>query len=148
VNGESPMLDTRIGVGVLVLRNGRVLLGERRGSHGAGTWAPPGGHLEPDEDVSACAQRELLEETGLVARTWCAGPYSVDDFPEIGRRYVTLFVIVTAADGEAELREPDKCASWSWYAWDALTPRDDAPMSRRLFTPLASLVSTGWRPAP
>ena len=59
----------QVGVGVLVLRDGRVLLGLRRGAHGAGTWALPGGHLEFNETVAACATRETLEETGLQLRS-------------------------------------------------------------------------------
>lgn len=30
----------------------------------------PAGKIDPGEDLLACAQRELLEETGYVARTW------------------------------------------------------------------------------
>jgi len=138
VTTPSAQFETRIGVGVLVVRDGRVLLGERLGSHGAGTWAPPGGHLEPGETVEQCARRELFEETGLVARTSKAGPYSVDDFPEVGRRYVTLFVIVTVDDGEPERREPRKCAGWQWFL------PDEWPAA--LFKPMASLRSAAWRP--
>ncbi|WP_134596929.1 NUDIX domain-containing protein, partial [Pseudomonas aeruginosa] len=36
----------QVGVGVLILRDGKVLLGRRKGSHGAGCWSAPGGHLE------------------------------------------------------------------------------------------------------
>ncbi|MEO7108781.1 MAG: NUDIX domain-containing protein [Rhodoferax sp.] len=35
-----------VGIGVIIVRHGLVLLGQRIGSHGAGTWALPGGHLE------------------------------------------------------------------------------------------------------
>lgn len=127
-----------IGVGVIVVRNGQVLLGQRLGSHGAGTWAPPGGHLEADETVEDCARRELLEETGLALQTCVAGPYSVNDFPERGRRYVTLFVVVTAALGEPAVREPTKCAQWQWF-----TP---GQWPTPLFSPMASLVASGWQP--
>ena len=91
-----PEGETRVGVGVLLVRDGRVLLGERRGSHGAGTWAPPGGHLEDGETVEACARREVAEETGLTPGAVMPAPYSVDPFPELGRRYVTLFVVAPA----------------------------------------------------
>jgi 8-oxo-dGTP diphosphatase len=101
-------------------------------------WAPPGGHLEEDESVEQCAARELLEETGIVARAWHVGPYSVNDFADISRRYVTLFVVSTASDGDAQVREPDKCAQWQWYAWDALP----SP----LFAPFAAVVARGWSP--
>jgi len=57
-----------------------VLLGERRGSHGGGTWAPPGGHLEFGESVEQCARREVFEETGLVIERLSAGPYTSDLF--------------------------------------------------------------------
>src|SRR5581483_6177362 len=59
---------------------GLVLLGERRGSHGGGTWAPPGGHLEFGESVEQCARREVFEETGLVIERLSAGPYTSDLF--------------------------------------------------------------------
>ena len=133
-----PEGETRVGVGVLLVRDGRVLLGERRGSHGAGTWAPPGGHLEDGETVEACARREVAEETGLTPGAVMPAPYSVDPFPELGRRYVTLFVVAPDVVGEAECREPAKCAGWSWWPWDALP----AP----LFAPLASLRAQGYVP--
>ncbi len=41
--------------------------------------APVGGYLEPGEDALTTAQRELLEETGCVAREWITlGSYIVD----------------------------------------------------------------------
>jgi 8-oxo-dGTP diphosphatase len=119
-----------------VVRDDRVLLGERRGSHGAGSWAPPGGHLDFGESVESCARREVLEETGLTLGAIRPGPYTVDSFPEVERHYVTLFVVAQYFVGEPELREPEKCAGWTWHEWKALpTP---------LFAPLASLLEQGW----
>ena len=64
----------KVGVGVIVLSNGRVLFGKRKGAHGTGCWATPGGHLEFGETVEECAKRELLEETGLKATSVVMGP--------------------------------------------------------------------------
>jgi 8-oxo-dGTP diphosphatase len=128
----------RVGVGVLVVRDGRLLLGERLGSHGAGTWALPGGHLEFAESPEACARRELLEETGLAAAAIEPGPYTSDLFPAEDRHYVTLFVIASGVTGEPVRREPAKCARWAWYAWSGLP----AP----LFPPLDTLRRQGYVP--
>ncbi len=130
---------TRVGVGVIVLRAGRVLLGLRRGSHGAGSWALPGGHLDFGEGVESCARRELREETGLVAATIRQAPFTVDSFPSEGRHYVTLFVQAFDVTGEPENREPEKCAGWEWFRWDELP--------EPLFAPLQSLRSLGFTPA-
>ena len=101
---------TQVGVGVLVFRHGRVLLGQRLGSHGAGSWAPPGGHLEFGESVESCARREVMEETGLTLGALQRGPYTVDAFPEVGRHDVTLFVVALESFGDPERREPARCA--------------------------------------
>jgi 8-oxo-dGTP diphosphatase len=127
----------RVGVGVIVLRDGLVLLGKRRGSHGAGTWALPGGHLEFGESVAQCAKRELEEETGLSLQAAVSGPYTSDVFAAEAKHYVTLFVIGSAR-GEPQVREPGKCSAWQWFRWS------DLPQP--LFQPLASLVSAGFVP--
>ena len=131
--GEAP----RVGVGVIVVRDGRVLLGRRLGAHGAGTWSPPGGHLEFGETPEDGARRELAEETGLVAREVAPGPWVSNVFPEVGRHYVTLITVVSA-DGEPRRVEPERCAGWHWFGWD------DLP--EPLFAPAASVHASGWRP--
>jgi 8-oxo-dGTP diphosphatase len=127
-----------IGVGVIVMKSGLVLLGERRGSHGAGTWALPGGHLDLGESVEDCAKRETLEETGLGLDRVMLGPFSNEPFITAGKHYVTLFVIGCCADGEPRLMEPNKCARWEWFGWNHMP----AP----LFTPLERLRDTGFIP--
>jgi len=59
---ESP----RVGVGALVIHEGKVLLVKRGVQPSKGLWAVPGGSLELGESLVACAERETLEETGVV----------------------------------------------------------------------------------
>lgn len=129
---------TRVGVGVIVSREGRVLLGERLGSHGAGTWALPGGNLEFGESVEQCARRELREETGLELTSIRQAPFTVDHFPDAAKHYVTLFVEALGVTGEPQNLEPAKCGGWAWFEWHEMpTP---------LFTPLASLHAQSFVP--
>ena len=114
----------RIGVAAIIIRDGRVLLGKRKGAHGQGTWAFPGGHLEYGESIEACAQREVFEETGLHITGLRPGPYTNDIFPADNKHYVTLFVMATPVAGEPIVKEPQKCETWKWFEWDNLpTPR-------------------------
>jgi 8-oxo-dGTP pyrophosphatase MutT (NUDIX family) len=114
----------KVGVGVLVRRNGgrELLMGLRKGAHGAGTWSVPGGHLEAGERIVQAAVRELVEETGLVPSAPQSSEVALlDEYTYVdmgpGRAYVTLYAAVDFYDHvEAELREPDKIAEFRWVS--------------------------------
>jgi len=112
-------LSPRVGVGVAVIHNNQLLLGKRKGAHGAGAWSFPGGHLEHGEDVEACAKRELVEETGLQPLAMHCGPW-VNNVIDGDKHYVTLFVFVSEFEGEPQLMEPHKCEGWQWFESHAL----------------------------
>ena len=52
----------QIGVGVIVIKDGCLLMGRRVSSHGKNTWSPPGGKPERHESIEATALRETKEE--------------------------------------------------------------------------------------
>ena len=124
--------EVRVGVGVIIFRNNRILLGERIGAHGAHTWATPGGHLEMGESIEDCARRETLEETGLEVGAITKLGFTNDIFEAEEKHYITLFVVASCEDGEPEIRESDKCLQWQWCALD------DLPQP--LFLPLINLL--------
>jgi 8-oxo-dGTP diphosphatase len=109
-------------MGILVMRHGRVLLGRRRGSHGSGYYAAPGGHIEFGESFEQAARREVREETGLEIvdlRLLSVGNYLFER--EDGERhYIDVDFVCEAAEGEPKLMEPEKCDGWDWYDPDNL----------------------------
>jgi len=110
----------RVGLAAVAVREGEILLGKRKGVIGDATWAPPGGHLEYGESVEECASRELLEETGLVAKTLIRGPYTNNLIAPNNQHYITLFVLISEFEGEVKCQEPQKCLGWEWFPLEAL----------------------------
>ena len=116
-----------------MIRNERILMGERIGSLGAGTWALPGGQLEMGESIEQCARREVLEETGLELTSIKKYGFTNDIFEEERKHHVTLYVTALCPEGEPEVREPDQCRQWKWFEINNLP--------RPLFLPLINLLN-------
>ena len=114
------MKRVQVGVGVFVNRNGKILVGKRKGSHGTGTWALPGGHLEPGESFETCCKREVLEETGLVVENISPMVFTNDVFHDEGLHYITLFFMGEYESGEAIVAEPLHCEEWRWVSLDQI----------------------------
>lgn len=122
----------RVGIAVLVIRDGQLLLGERTNSHGSGTWQLPGGHLEYGETPARCAARELFEETGLSSVDAIPGPWADAHFEAEGKHYVSLFMVVRRFEGVPVVKEPGKCLRWEWFDIDNLP--------EPLFLPIQNLL--------
>ena len=108
-----------VGVGVVFLREGKVFLARRRGSHGEDTWASAGGHLEWGETLEECARREAFEELGVEV-----GDLQFLCFSNIiayDRHYVNVEFLGDIGDQEPALVEPDSFAECGWF------PLDDLP---------------------
>ena len=110
------MKRVQVGVGVFVKRKGKILVGKRKGSHGAGSWALPGGHLEPGESFETCCKREVLEETGLSINNISPVVFTNDVFRDEGLHYITLFFEGDYESGEAIVAEPHHCEEWRWVS--------------------------------
>ncbi len=128
----------RVGVAVIIKKDNKVLLGKRKGSHGKGTWAFPGGYLEFGETIFGCARRETLEEVGIKIKNLEYGPYNNNYFKKEQRHSVVPFIISDYASGTVKVMEPDKCESWEWFDWNNLP--------NNLFLPIINLKHTKFNP--
>ena len=81
-----------VGVGILINKNGKILLIKRKGSHGEGTWAPPGGHIDFEESVINCAKREVKEEVGIEIKNLKVLGFTQDLFKKDKKHYITIWV--------------------------------------------------------
>ena len=82
----------QVGIGVMVVKDNKVLLGKRKNSHGDGTWCFPGGHLEYKESWEECARRETLEETDLKIKNLKFGIATNDIFEKEDKHYITIII--------------------------------------------------------
>lgn len=112
----------RVGIGVFLIKDGkRILLGRRKGAHGAGEYALPGGHLELDETFEECALRELAEEAGPDIKTKRVDFLCLTNMRRYTpKHYADIGILVEWQSGEPRVMEPDKKESWQWYDLDNL----------------------------
>lgn len=111
-----------VGVGVVIFRSGHVLLGQRKGAHGAGEWALPGGKVDPNEVPWETAFREVKEETDIELddRIIEIPFWSFDIYPDIDRNFVTLYFASEWPMKVPQIMEPKKCAKWEFFPWEGL----------------------------
>lgn len=107
----------QVGVGVLIVKDGQVLLAKRKGSHGEGEYAFPGGHLEYGESFSECAIRETREETGIEISD-IKFQYLANIIKYAGKQYVHVGLTAKWKSGEPEVLETNKSEDWEWYPLD------------------------------
>lgn len=112
----------RAGVGVMVIRNNKILLGLRHSDpekadselHGEGTWSMPGGKVDWHQTIEESARRELLEETSLMAKKLKL--ISVTDEIVYDNHFVTNGFICTEFEGNVRVMEPDEIVEWRWFS--------------------------------
>ena len=106
--------NPKVGVGIMILKDGKVLLGKRKGSHGEGEFAFPGGHLEYMESFEDCVKRELAEECGIEIKN-IRFQFLANVTKYAPKHYAHIGLMADWAGGEPKVLEPEKCESWNWY---------------------------------
>ncbi len=112
------MTVPRVGVGVMIVREGRVLMAKRVGGQRAGWYGWIGGKLEFGETLQACARREAREEAGIEItrlRLLCLSTIIVDD-----QHWVDVEFLADIASGEPRTAAPAEIDGWTWHPIDQL----------------------------
>lgn len=112
------MNAARVGVGVMIVRDGRVLMGRRMSGQRPGWWGWIGGKLEFGETLQDCARREAHEEAGVEVtnlRLLCISSIIVED-----QHWIDVEFLADIAAGEPYAAAPDELIDWAWYMLDQL----------------------------
>ncbi|MEW6334493.1 MAG: NUDIX hydrolase [Thermodesulfobacteriota bacterium] len=108
----------RVGVGAVVLKEGRVLLVRRGVAPAMGLWAIPGGAIELGETLREAAEREILEETGITIRAgepvFTCDVCHRDDEGRVRFHYVIVDLAADYVSGE--VRGADDALEARWVA--------------------------------
>lgn len=115
--GRFTYRNPAVGVAVILIDNGRILLGRRGRGPKAGMWCIPCGYVEWDEDVRDAARREVQEETGIEVEL--GEVYAVhSNFHDREKQTVGVWFRGTAIGGE--LRAGDDISEVAFFALDEL----------------------------
>lgn len=121
----------KVGVGVIVNKGRKILLIKRRGSHGHGSWAPPGGHIDFGESILDCSKREVKEEVGIEIKNLKIVGFTEDLFKKDKKHYITIWVSSDWKSGKVK----KKGWEFSKVGWFSLKN-----LPKPLFIPLKNFI--------
>ncbi len=107
------------GVGVMIFKDGKVLLGKRGGSYAVGEYTFPGGKIEYGESMEDTVRRETLEECGVVI-TNIRFQAVVNSIKYAPHHFISTVFLADWESGEPRTLEPEKLGDWQWYSLDDL----------------------------
>jgi 8-oxo-dGTP diphosphatase len=119
VNREYPTRPL-VGVGVVTIRDGKILLVKRAFEPGAGKWSIPGGIVEVGEKLAEAGIRETEEETGITVQILeminAFDVIDVDDDGKVKYHYVLVDFLARPTDG-IEKPSPE-VTDMRWVAYE------------------------------
>ena len=112
----------KVGIGVMVIRDRKVLIGKRVSSHGEGEYCFPGGHMEYMESFEECARREVREEAGIEIKD--VRFLLLDNLKHYApKHYVDIGMLAEWSEKEPTVCEPHKVDSWRWHPLSEPLPK-------------------------
>ena len=123
-----------VGVGAIILRDGKILLEQRGNAPARGQWSIPGGVVEVGESLENALLRELDEETGLKGRD----PKLLDVVDQVhldkeGKIEYHFVIIDYLAKASGEPKAASDAAQLRWVPFPEVESYDLTPSFRRFF---------------
>jgi ADP-ribose pyrophosphatase YjhB (NUDIX family) len=111
-----------LGVGAIIVDNGRVLLVERAGEPLKGYWSLPGGAVETGETLEYALRCEIREETGLELEILCLLEIFERIMPDATGRPEYHFVLMDylCRPAGGVLCAADDAGKVAWFAPDEI----------------------------
>ncbi|MFJ7354276.1 NUDIX domain-containing protein [Phyllobacterium sp. NPDC097923] len=116
-----------VGCGIVFIRDGHILLLQRKKSPETGAWGIPGGKIDFLETAEQAIRREALEETGLEAGEIKLLGLSEQLFHDEKQHWFGVLFQAESFSGEMQLLEPDKHGGIDWFPLDKLPDRLTLP---------------------
>lgn len=124
----------RAAVGAVILKDNKALLVRRGRPPARGQWAIPGGNIKLGETLQEAAEREILEETGIVIRAgdpiYTFDAVVRDDDGKIQFHYVIVDLIADYVSGSP--RPGDDADEVRWLDARALKSLPVSPPTLKL----------------
>lgn len=124
-----------VGVGVVAIRDGKILLEKRKNEPGRGKWSIPGGIVELGESLEQTVIRETLEETGLSVSEPepidVINQVTLDENGRVKYHFVIIDYFVKLKSGT--LKAASDAAELEWVAFDDVEKRDLTKSFRGFF---------------
>lgn len=117
--GHVHFVDPKVAVGVLVEKEGQVLLVRRAIIPGQGKWSLPAGFVDAGEDPRSAAERECREETGLHIRV---GELLDVLYAQEHPRGASIFIVFHGQVTGGEMDANDDVDQVGFFAADDLPP--------------------------
>jgi 8-oxo-dGTP diphosphatase len=114
------MAYPKVGVGGMVLQNGKVLLLLRKRPPEVGTWSLPGGRVEFGERLEDAVVRELREELGIMVEVEALVCVINHLVPDDNAHWVSPAYRVRLVSGVPQNLEPEKTAAIEWFPLSSL----------------------------
>lgn len=122
-----------VGVGAVVIKNGKILLIKRAFPPGEGKWSIPGGLVEVGEKLSAAAEREAEEETGVKVQVLeLINVFDMIDHDKDGKvqyHYVLSDFLAKPVGGKEAPSE--EVTEMKWVVWDEAKGMDLTNTARK-----------------